>query len=152
MKNYRDPREQDVIPMTPDSVEAAMEAHDEERVKSGYPAQLTPLRQALTGNARDGICSACGIPVKLHFGVTGSPLGCDVAQYVRRQSTHPRNPERWNDCYASVTAVVRAAMVDGTCGPRFEIEMAGYSNDEQLTLAATLARIAITEYIRGLAK
>ena len=111
-----------------------------------------PLTRALTGSADPDICTACGVPVRLHFGVTGVKLGCDVAQYVRRQSSWPRNPERWNDPYTPITTIVRAAMVDGTCGPTLEIQMAGYTNDEQLTIAATLTRIVIAEYVKGLSK
>lgn len=111
----------------------------------------SPVDKAL-GTAKDGFCSACGVSNRKHIGVTGTWLGCEVATYVKRQSDYPRDPQRWNDPYPAITAAVRAAMVDGSCGPHFEIVMAGFLNDEQLTIAHTLVRVAIAEYIRGLSK
>ncbi len=101
---------------------------------------------------RIGACKTCGKPNRLHVGVTGTWLGCEIAAYSARRIDRPVNPERWNDPWPAVTAAVRSAMVDGTCGPQLEIEMAGHTNDEQLTIAHTLARVVIAAYIKELAK
>ena len=103
------------------------------------------------GTAANGTC-VCGIANRKHVGVTGTWLGCETARHVTRRLDYPKDPERWNDPYTAITLKVRAAMVDGSCGPRFEIEMNGYTNDEQLALAATLVRVAVTGYLEGLAK
>jgi hypothetical protein len=107
---------------------------------------VSPLKAALTGTADPETCSACGLANRLHLGTAGTFLGCDVAKFMRLGERRPTNPERWNDPWPAVTAAVRAAMVSGGCGPRLEIEMAGYTNDEQLTMASAIVRVAIAAY------
>jgi hypothetical protein len=99
-----------------------------------------------------GLCLDCGIPNRLHRSPSGTQLPCDVAAHVSRVSDQPAYPERWNDPRPRVTAQARAAMVDGTCGPEFEIYLAGKTNDEQLSMAFTLCNVVISAYIADLAQ
>lgn len=98
-------------------------------------------------------CPVCHLLNAQHVGVAGTWLGCDVARLVdlgtRRQ---PIEPSRWNDPHAEVTAAVRAAMVDGSISPRLEIDMAHYTNDEQLNLASAIVRVALSAYIAQIAE
>ena len=128
VKDYPDPREQDVA--TPESIARAKAACEAERLMVG-------------------LC-VCGALVGHHYNLNGDKLSCEAAK--RRSAHGPRNPERWNDASPHVTAAVRQAMVDGTCGPRLEIEMAGYTNEEQLDIAHALGRAAVAAYIREMGK
>jgi hypothetical protein len=122
-----DPREQDVIPVA---------------------RTLVPADIEIDGQ---NVCSGCQCLTRLHWSrLTDRWIGCAGA--IGQQHQLPSNPERWNDPYALVTGAVRAAMVNGTCGPRFEIEMAGYTNDEQLTIASALTRVAVSVYLKEMAK
>lgn len=147
-----DPREQPVV------ADCGCVYHAEEGVpcehdralSDGYalpqPGVSEPIRAALDRNAPEDTC-VCGVPTRFHSTMDLKTwLGCAAAR-VRQGG--PKNPERWNDPYTPVTLAVRKAMVDGTCGPTFEIDMAHYTNDEQLTIAATVVRIAIAEYAKG---
>lgn len=124
----------DPPPCTPESIQAAKDASARERV------------------AMDR-CPDCGLLNAMHRGTAGDWLGCDVARFVdvgtRRR---PMEPSRWNDPHADITAAVRAALVDGSCGVRLEIDMAHYSNDEQLNIASVLVRVALGHYIAQIAE
>jgi hypothetical protein len=121
------------------------------------PVTRESVQRARADAARERVamdrCPDCGLLNGLHRGVTGAWLGCDVARFAdlgtRRR---PTEPSRWNDPYTEVTAAVRAALVDGSCGVRMEIDMAHYSNDEQLNIASVLVRVAIGQYIAQLAE
>jgi len=103
-----------------------------------------PIRAAIE-RGDEQMC-VCGVPTRHHFTLDLKTwLGCTNAK-DRQQG--PRNPQRWNDPWSEITVRVRDAMVDGTCGPTLEIDMAHYTYSEQLTIAATLTRIAITGYSR----
>ena len=125
VKDYPDPREQDVA-----TAESIARAKAERERALAEPC-------------------VCQIALKHHWNLMGQWIGCEGAA---RQRQMPRNPERWNDPTPDVTAAVKLAMVDGTCGPRFEIEMAGYTNDEQLDIAHALGRAAVAAYIREMGK
>lgn len=109
-----------------------------------HPAQPSPLGSITD----DGVCVGCGVDTKYHWTISGAWIGCKGAL---AQRTPPRNPQRWNDPYPAVTCEVRKAiLVD--CGPALEIHCAGYTHDELLTIAHTLAKAAIAAYQRELAK
>lgn len=64
----------------------------------------------------------------------------------------PKAIERWNDPRPRVTAVVRAAMLDGSCGEPLGAFLNGLTNDEQLAIAHTIANVTISAYCRDLAE
>lgn len=112
----------------------------------------------VTPNARErnpirpDACPDCGVPNRLHYGVAGSWLGCEIAKVSRRVSDMPKDPERWNDAFLQTTLRLRAALVDGTLGPRMEIATGGMTNDEQLALAHAIAAIVRSSDLEALAK
>ena len=125
-----DPREQPVVDPYPQTPETIARAKAERERALAEPC-------------------VCGVALKHHWNLIDRWIGCEGA---KRQQLPPRNPEVYNDPHLPITAAVRRAMVDGTCGPRFEIEMHGYTNDEQVAIAATLARVAVAEYLKGLTR
>lgn len=114
-------------------------------------ATVTPIGSS-RNPVRADACPECAVPNRLHRGVTGTWLGCAIAKVSKRVSDWPKDPERWNDPFVETTLALRAAMVDGTLGPRMETDMARYTNDEQLTLAYAIAQIVRSEDIATLAK
>lgn len=120
-----------------------------EQSVSDEPSPAPESAESILAKARAGLlnepCTPCGRPLRHHWSIAGAWVGCDGA---KRGYNWPTNPERWNDPYPHVTVAMANAMLDGSCGPVLEHVTAKYTRDELLTLASTLFRIGLSEYLR----
>ncbi len=97
---------------------------------------------------RDDICIGCKLPRAQHYSVSNQFVGCSAAL---KQGKPPKNPERWNDPYPAVTCDVLRAMHE-ECGPALDILLYNLTHDEKMAIACQLARVAVSAYLREIAK
>lgn len=117
------------------------------------PVKLDPplpdgRHQAVLPSEPEDNCSVCGVATKYHWAISGMWVGCQDALKMQQP---PRNPQRWNDLYPSVTVAVRLALIT-RCGPAMGDLLSTLTHDEVLAIASELGRAAVTEYARSLGK
>jgi len=124
----KDPRDPEIV----DKYALPQLGHDE------------PIRAAIE-RGEEQMC-VCGVPTRHHFTLDLKTwLGCTNAK-DRQQG--PRNPQRWNDAYPSVTCAVRLALL-AKCGPEMEQFFdSAFTHDEKVSIAIEIANAAVTEYRR----